>query len=373
MRPPVLRVVLAALLLAACGELKQGEGESVPPDGGDVEAPEDGGVAAPPSGGDASSPPPPSPPSGGSVTVARIIEGRSRPGARTQAGFPAWRGGLAATDAAIYWVESGANPGLYSAPHAGCATDCTKLATLVRPSVVSTTDSDLFLADVKTIKRMPLAGGALDTVASSATEVIGLAPVSGAVFWTVEAGDIQRTVLGGATSTPIYSNGTPVAMAPAGDYVFWIGADISGLNGALQRIKTDGTKPAAVSAQTGPFFAMRGAPNGFLYFARGNPAELRRIGPTGQEEVVASNLMRISDVAFDAEYAYFTEEGASPDFLAGRVQRVRHDDTKLEVLATSLPRPVAIAVRGKEVFVASAGTSAASYADGAIVRLTLSP
>ena len=55
----------------------------------------------------------------------------------------------------------------------------------------------------------------------------------------------------------------------------------------------------------------------------------------------------------------------------GRVRRVAHESTTPETLAQSIQRPLGIALNGRVLFVASAGTSAASYADGAIIRVTL--
>ncbi len=372
---PLFRDGVRALVLVslvACGDIKQGDEVPAPlPPGTEEPAPPEEKAETRPPAEPGKVDPPPS--TALRVDVVKIVDGRSRVGARAEAGFRSWRGGLVATDDKVIWAESGASPGIYAAPHTGCTTACEKLATVVRPAVVASTATHLYVADVKVLKRMPLAGGALETVASSANEIIATAPVTDAVFWTTEKGEIQRTVLGGTTSTPIHSNGTPVGMGGTGTTVFWLGVDISGQQGLLQRILADGTKPRAISEQAGPFGAMGGSANGFFYFTRGNPAEVRRITPAGQEEVVASNLMRIADFAFDGEYAYWTEQGAAPDYLAGRVQRVRHDGTVVELLAANIPRPVALAVRGKKVFVASAGTEANGYADGSLLALTLSP
>lgn len=367
-------VALSALV--ACAELKQAE------PGGETSAGDRTGAEDPAPGPAASSPPPDQTPTQlgpattPTVSVTKIVEGRSRIGARSEAGFKAWRSGLVATADKVLWVESGATPGLYAAPFTGCAgAACQKVTAITRPAVVAASDTELYFADVKVLKRLVLAdlGAAPATVVSSADEILGLGLVAGAVFWTTERGAIQRTVLGGTTSTPINSNGTPVSMGSNGSFVYWLGTDISGQQGLLQRIAADGTKPRAIADEAGPLFALAGSPTGHVYFSRGNPAEVRRINLAGQEEVVASNLARVSDFAFDAEYAYWTEQGAVPDYLAGRVQRVRHDATNVEQIATNIPRPVAIAVRGKDVFVASGGTQAADYADGAILRMTVSP
>jgi hypothetical protein len=53
------------------------------------------------------------------------------------------------------------------------------------------------------------------------------------------------------------------------------------------------------------------------------------------------------------------------------VRRIPHAGKDAETLASSLALPVAIAVEGKKVYVATAGTEAKGYADGAIFRLTI--
>lgn len=357
------RLLLASWLLVACADLKEAP-------------PATNGPATP--AGDTTSPAPKDPASSSvdpSVTVDTLVAGRSRLGARSSAGFRPWKSGIAVHDGRVYWVESGASPGLYSASaDAPCAgTSCVqKHATLTRPSAFTTTADAMIVADTTVIKRFEYGASAGAQVASSgADDVVNVAFDGDAVFWTSGTDQGVHRTAGGTTSTPIYSNGTPVGMAIAGDRAFWAGVDISGQIGALQNIKTSGSGAREVSRFSGGFHVMGGNAT-YLYYAEDNPANVHRLTvATGRDEVVDRDAIGVADFAFDDAYAYWVEPGTAPDFLDGRVRRVAHDGKSAQTLAVSVAHPVAVAVSGKNVYVAAAGTSAKSWADGAILRLTI--
>ncbi len=100
---------------------------------------------------------------------------------------------------------------------------------------------------------------------------------------------------------------------------------------------------------------------------------LRLTLSSGNLEVAATNCQGVRDFAIDATHAYWVEPGSGPDYANGRVRRVSHESTTPETLAQSIQRPLGIALQGQVIFVASAGTTAASYADGVILRITLPP
>jgi hypothetical protein len=109
----------------------------------------------------------------------------------------------------------------------------------------------------------------------------------------------------------------------------------------------------------------------YLYYAEDMPANVHRLTvATNRDEIVDRDAQGVTDFAFDDAYAYWTEPGAS-DVASGLVRRVSHDGKTAETLAVSVAHPVALAVSGKTVFVAAAGTAEKSYADGAILRLTI--
>jgi hypothetical protein len=349
------------VLLAACSDLKHADS---PSDGG-ASDPSDGGVSTP------------SDPGGPvQVTVEPMISGRSRLGARSSAGFRPWRTGVAVHDGKVYWVESGTKPGLYAAPFACSDASCVEtVATLTRPSSFTADATAMLIADTTKLQRFPFTGGGPTNIASATDDIVNVASDGTNAFWTSgTAQDIQRTTPSGTTSAIIYSNGTPVGMAVAGSEVFWAGVDISGQIGALQAVGTDGSGAREVSRFSGGFEAMQG--NGsYLYYGKGgSPGELHRITlATGHDEVLDRDAYGVTDIAVDDTYAYWTEPGDGPDYANGRVRRIAHAATTAETLAVSVALPVALAASGNTVFVASAGTKGASYADGQILRLTIAP
>ncbi len=354
-----MRALFLASVFLGCGALGPPRSDAGVPDAGIFGGGGGGGGNAMTGGGGGAL---------GPVAVVPLYEGRGRLGARSVAGFRPWRGGLAVVGDALYWVESGATAGLYRAPLTGCdGGACVDVVTtLTRPSVFAAAADSVLLADVTALRRYPSS----DSVATGSSELLTLATDGQAAFWTTENSPVNRTPFGGVTSTPIHSNGTPYAMTVAGDRVYWAGVDISGQLGALQSIRTDGTGAREESRFSNGFHAMKGNAT-YLYYARDTPARLFRITlSNGLLEEVANNAQGVTDLALDDTYAYWVEPGGA-DLSNGRVRRVAHESTSAELVAQSLAYPVAIAVRDGVLFVASAGTQTAQWADGRILRITL--
>jgi hypothetical protein len=308
------------------------------------------------------------------VTMETLVTGRSKLGARATAAFGAWGGGIALKGNKVYWVEGGTTPGLYAASTSPCATACIDtIATFTRPSAFAATPTMLWVADITTVKGFPYGAGT-GSIASSTAEIVNLVTDGTSVFWSEgDSQTLEKTVPGGSTTTLAYSNGTPISMAVAGSEVFWTGVDISGQLGAMQAVHADTTGGREVSRFSSGFDTMRGNAT-FLYYAKDSPATIHRLTlATGHDETVATDASFVSDFAVDDSYAYWVERGDGPDYLNGRVRRIAHDSMKDEVLAVSLPRPVAITVSGNTAYVASAGAKSGNYVDGKILKLTMSP
>jgi len=366
--------VLAALALVAWGDFKQaGPADAAAPvDGASAGVAEAGG-AAPGHEGDAGDPVRPLD-AGLKVTPELLVKDRSRVGARTTLGvFVFWRGGIAVHGDRVFWVEAGTSPGLYSASATTpCATSAcvTKLATFTRPSAFHAFAGGLLIADTTSLRRYAFPQAQAEAVASHTTELLNVVGDGTVVFWTAGSESNIRRTSGGTTTTPIFSNGTPIAMGLAGTWVYWAGVDISGQAGALQRVSITGAQASEVTRFSDGFHVLRGTPT-VLYYAKDSPATVSRVAmSTGRTEIVARDALGVTDIATDDTHAYWVEPGDG-DFRNGRLRRVAHDSMTAETVAESLVRPVGVAVAGKSVYVASAGTSAQGYADGAIVRLTL--
>lgn len=363
------RTVLGLSFLLACSSLKESSSAG---DGGSE------GDAASSSSGGSSSGGPTDGGTTGNVTAETLVTGRTQLGARSAGSFGHYRTGLAVKGDRIFWVERGSAPGVYSASAVTPCKDAScvaKLGVLTRPVAFTANATHLFVADVGTVRRVPLtaAGSPVETVASEGGgEIVNLGVDTTSVFYTVgTAGAIRRAPFGSAATTPITSNGTPIALGVAGTRVFWAGVDISGQSGLLQSMNTDGSSPRALSPFSGGFHTVAG--NGtYAYYATGRPGVLHRLAlASGRDEVVVSDATLVQDFAFDNDYAYWVEAGDPSDYSNGRVRRVAHGSKDVETLATSLALPVAIALQGNQVFVASAGSEAKGFADGSIVRLTI--
>jgi len=308
------------------------------------------------------------------VTVAEIATARSRLGARSPAGYRPWRTGIAVHGDRVYWVESGKTPGLYSAPATGCAgASCVeKHMGLTRPAAFSATATHLFVADTTVLKRFAFEGGATQSLANATEEIVNLAAGSSGAFWTEDAeASVLRTSSAGSTSKMANSNGAPVGIAIAGDRVYWAGVDMAGQLGAMQSVGVDGSGGREVSRFSNGFHVMTGNET-YLFYAEGRPTSIHRVTvETGRDEVIERDALGVSDLAVDDTYLYWAEPGDGPDYRNGQVRRVAHASKTAETLAVSLPFPVAVAVSGKAVFVASAGTSDASFDDGKILKLDI--
>lgn len=361
----IVRVLPLLLLFFACADLKEGaDTDKVSSEGGTAPiVTKDGGG-----------------PDGGIVVqVDTLATGRNRVGSRSPAGYRPWRAGIAVRSGRVLWVESGTAPGLYSVASEPCATPATcaeKEQSFTRPSAFAVSATHLVVADVNVIKRIPFADPkASETVASHTGEVVNLATEEGGakVFWTAGTEQpIRFTTVGGTTSSPVSSNGTPVSMAVAGGRLFWVGVDISGQSGAMQSIGTNGSGGREVSRFANGFSTMGG--NGtYLYYAKSVPAEIHRYTvASGKDELVDRDAFGATDFAVDDSFAYWTEPGESPDYANGRVRRVAHDSKVAEEVAVAIPYPVALAVEGNHVYVASAGTTKSTFGDGKILKLTIS-
>ena len=351
---------------AGAGNDGGGSGNVVPPTDGGAGGADTGGGGPTDGGGLADG--------GTKVTIETLVTGRSKLGARATAAFGAWGGGIAVKGNKVYWVEGGTTPGLYAASTSPCATACVDtIATFTRPSAFAATPTMLWVADITAVKGFPYGAGT-GSIANSSAEIVNLVTDGTSVFWTEgDSQTLEKTVPGGSTTTLAYSNGTPIAMAVAGTEVFWTGVDISGLLGAMQAVHTDATGGREVSRFSSGFDTMRGNAM-FLYYAKDSPATVHRLTlATGHDETVATDASFVSDFAVDDTYAYWVERGDGPNYLNGRVRRVAHDSQKDEILAVSLPRPVAITVTGNVAYVASAGAKSGNYVDGKILKLTMSP
>jgi hypothetical protein len=115
-------LILASFSVVACSDLKEATPGGDTPPGSEGTVPGTGG--APSTGAEDGI--------GPKVTVEAIVEKRSRLGARSSEGYRPWRTGIAVHEDRVYWVESGATPGVYAVAFTGGVVD--EVATRARPA-----------------------------------------------------------------------------------------------------------------------------------------------------------------------------------------------------------------------------------------------
>jgi hypothetical protein len=140
------------------------------------------------------------------------------------------------------------------------------------PAFVATA-SDLFIADLSRIKRLPLAAGSMpDTVAADSEAIAALVLDSSSVYWdSAVSGTVRRTPVGGG---PVTTVATP-----------------------------------AIS-QAGPGGPIHLASNGNLYWVTGGSALLSVPSAGGAVNVVAPGLPNPADLVIDASNAYYSDTSA---------------------------------------------------------------
>ncbi|MBX3226474.1 MAG: hypothetical protein KIT84_32565 [Labilithrix sp.] len=363
--------VVAASLVAttACADIK--EAPSPPPAAGVLE--EDDGPAttsAPGEKGSSKEVPRKSAPAsdvpGDEAGWTPLLVDRDTLGARAP-GAPdrAWRGGLAAKDGRLYWLENGGAPGLYTAPASCRAAGCVERIAGVNAGVFAASRDVLYFDDVaaRELKSYRFEeGAAITSVAGVSASGIDAVAVDGTDAIWINGSALKRTTAAGRTTVLANLAVAPIDVGATNGSVFW--AERKGPT--LSCFLDGNVGPSTCASWKGELGAVRGYA-GYMYIASSGGVYRRTTETLGKTVVVGTR--GATDFAFDATYAYWTEPGDAPDFANGRLRRVAHDGDTVEEIARGLPRPVALAIDGGDVYVACAGTKAKDWSDGAIVRV----
>lgn len=365
-----LLVAVALLAIAGCAEIKHAPPSAREAAGGTVAAPappassddddDDDDVAAPvqskhadPQKNEAS------------AATSPILRERDTLGARSGSG-DRWRGGLAAKNGRLFWVENGKAPGLYSATTSCTAAECVERVTLAHAGTFATNGERLAFGDEATheLQLMDLAAGTSPTLAAMSTSTIRSVTILGDnVFWN-DGKVLKRTYTEVHVTVSVAEmREVPDAIAATtNQLVYWAAVD------GRQVSCTEASKRLSTCASFAGKFDAMGAYGEHMYYASKDPGEVyRRTGLMA--DPIALGARGVADFAFDANRVYWVEPGDAPDFANGRLRSARHDSSTSEELARGLPHPVAVAVDGDEVYIACAGTLAKDWTDGQIVRL----
>jgi hypothetical protein len=323
----------------------------------------DGGV--PPSN-DATTPPP------SNVTVEALASGRNRPGAYSTQGYRPFRSGITILGNEVFWVESGTSPGLYAvAADPASGSSVRSVLSLTQPTAFAAAGSIAYIGDRTQLKRVTLPGGKSSVTATLSNDIVAIAASENEAYIVDGARDAISKVSSAGVAPFINSNGAPVAVALSDNRFIWAGVDISGINGVLQGINTDRTNFNEYKRFSSGFSTIS-ASSRYAYYAHTSPPVVHRMAiSSGADSKVYEGDSPVAEFAVTDTHAYWVERGSPPGYENGRVLRVAHDSNKVEVLAVSIPSPVAITALGDVAYVASAGQSSMKYANGAILKISI--
>ncbi len=296
-------------------------------------------------------------------------------GARHNEGLQWWRGGLAVTDANVYWLESSSSPLM----RWGNKADGGKISTLslvgagALRSTKVTGGGYLWLGNGKVVQRLPWGASEPTFLQQGNGEITGIASDGSDCYWTA-AGDSRihrESVLGGSSILTSYLE-IPVSLVMGGRDLYWLGLTDES-SGSLRTIKSDGTGAREIAKLSG-FPRAVGASSTWVYHGLKSDVRRRLTDPTATtDESVAADANDPWEFVVNDSYAYWIERGDPVVAGTGRLRRVAHTESKPITLATGLSGPVALAVDGTTVYVAVSGTNENAYADGAILRITPVP
>jgi hypothetical protein len=308
----------------------------------------------------------------GTVTVESVADDRNRPGAYSTQGYKPFRTGIALFGDELYWVESGTQPGLY-ALSVTSPSNVRKVAPLTQPTSFFATTDTLYVGDRTQLKMLRPPATALAVIASVQDDIVTLTANANFALFTQGAANAISRWSEGTTAPFINSNGVPVAMAVTGSKVIWGGVDISGLNGVLQGIGLNKSGFLEYKRFSSGFASIA-ASDVYAYYAHQSPPVVHRIAlASGADEKIGEAGSIVPEFSVTATHAYWVERGSAPNYENGRIMRVAHDSTQPEVLAVSIPSPIAIIAQGNTAYVASAGQKTKAYANGKILKVTVTP
>jgi hypothetical protein len=197
------------------------------------------------------------------------------------------------------------------------------------------------------LRRMPRAGGAIETLYSTNAAAHGLALGDDAAFLVTTlggsgnySGTVVRVPKDGTAPTTLTTAFNPTSIAVDGDWVYY--NEAASPEGAIRRVATTGGDPElVVDVADNPYDLAAQA--GVLYYSEMNVGRMMRVVPGEQPTELAAGWIGTVWMAVDATHVYFcgceTGECAEP-----RLYRVPLDGGETELLATGTRNEGKIAV-----------------------------
>lgn len=300
---------------------------------------------------------------------------------------------IAIRGAHLYWVEqgtakqSGTDGRVARIPREGCTDSgpCDQtLANATAPISLAVDDTNVYFSSntlmAGEVRQVPVAGGT-STVFSASEPGIGKLAVDDLGLYMVRQGqgNADGTVQGrdlaqDTSSVPILSGlDLPYQVAVRGTDLFVttrgaLGSDFDGkiihssIHGASATIIAHGLAQPRGLTLDGTYVYWATSGNGTICRARWDGTDFKELVAGGS----TPTGIVIDD---DGGRLYWTERGAAPDYLDGRVRSAKLDGSDVLILAHDLASPSPIAIDDSTVFVGVRGTTDSGYRDGSIVRI----
>jgi sugar lactone lactonase YvrE len=165
-------------------------------------------------------------------------------------------------------------------------------------SVYWTDDSD------RTVKSVPLTGGASTVVASAQDAVSGIAVDATSVYWTARY-NVMKVSLAGGTPTSLASAAYGTAIAVNGTSVYWFNSGSGPVSSSVKKVALAGGTPTPLASALSVSSMAADANN--VYWTNPNDGTVVKVASDGVTlTTLVSQQSGPSSIAVDATSVYWT-------------------------------------------------------------------
>lgn len=277
----------------------------------------------------------------------------------------------------VYWTTEGASAtsGTVSSLPKNGAVDGGGATTLAGglnfPFAIAVNGANVYWTDAngRDVMSVPLAGGTATTLATGQDDPDAIALDGTNVYWSDYGGSILQTPLGGGPVTTLSSGQiAPWSIAAAGGSVYWGHYGSTSYTSYsifdLSISSHTGSSVATLANVGNPARQGMVADASNLYFTDNGSVYSVPLGG-GTVATLVSTQSSPSALTVDSANVYWVDTGPF-----GEILRMPLTGGPVTTLASSQPNPGGIAVDGTSVYWVNGGTSASSYSDGVVQKLT---
>ena len=202
--------------------------------------------------------------------------------------------------------------------------------------------------NVTHVRRMPLAGGPVETLFTAPGYALSLAVADGFVYFArsqlAAGGEIYKMPTTGGTPTVLTTAVNPMKISVDGGWVYYSVGSVAP-DGAILRVPTTGGTPEVVVCDVDnpwDFVADRGT----LYYTDAHRGRMMRVVAGHSPTVVVDGFYGLGWMTLDDAFVYFTAVMAQGEGEAPSLYRVPRDGGALDKLVVAALRESKLAVVG---------------------------